>query len=181
MTRSSRLTGFAVLVVSTLTLSACAPVRVNSFAARSATFAQYHTYAWADDGLRATGDPRLDSNPFFLTRIQTDADRQLATRGFEKVTAGTPDLLLHYHASIRQQLDVSVADQKYGYCADCRTASMYDAGTIMLDFVDTRTNTLVWRGWTEGSLDGAIDNQEWLEERIDDAIARIVATIPRRL
>jgi len=105
----------------------------------------------------------------------------LGTRGFEKITAGTPDLVLHYYASVRQQLDVSAVDQNYGHCADCRSASLYDAGTIMLDFVDTRTNTLVWRGWVEGSLEGAIDNQDWLEERIDAAIARIVATIPRRL
>jgi hypothetical protein len=31
------------------------------------------------------------------------------------------------------------------------------------------------------SLDGVVDNQEWMEKRIDDAVARILAKLPRRL
>ena len=55
-----------------------------------------------------------------------------------------------------------------------------NAGAIRLDFVDPKTNTLVWHAWAEGSIDGTVDNQQWLEERIDDAVARIVHTLPRR-
>ena len=47
--------------------------------------------------------------------------------------------------------------------------------------VGTRTNKLVWRGWAEGSVDGVIDNQEWMEARIDDAVAQILQRLPRRL
>ena len=180
MTPSLRLAGLVTLVASALTLAACATMTVRSFAS-PASFTQYRTYGWADDGPSATGDPRLDNNPFFDTRIRADADRQLAARGFEKVTTVAPDLMLHYHASVTQRLDVAGADQKYGYCEGCQTASLYDAGSIMLDFVDARTNTLVWRGWSEASLDGIVDNQDWLEKRIDEAVARIVATIPGRL
>lgn len=177
----SRLGPVLALALGAVTLSACAPVTVRSFSAHDFKVAPFRTYVWAYDLARPTGDPRLDSNPFFEARIMTQADRQLTARGFEKISIGTPDLLLHYHASIGQKLDVSAADQKYVYCEDCMSATMYDAGTIMLDFVDARTNTVVWRGWAEGNMDGVVDNQEWLEQRIDDAIARIVATIPHRL
>jgi hypothetical protein len=47
--------------------------------------------------------------------------------------------------------------------------------------VDPRSNRLIWRGWAEGSFEGVIDNQEWLEKRIDETVARIMDRLPARL
>lgn len=159
-------------------MTACAPMLVRSFVPRGVNLAGYHTYAWAEKAERGTGDPRLDANPFFANRIKVSAERGLAARGFEKAVEQPPDVLLHYHASIAQQVDVGAADVQYGYCRNCPGASVYDAGTIVLDLVDSRTASLVWRAWAEARLDGVIDEQAWLEERIDTAVARIVATLP---
>lgn len=63
---------------------------------------------------------------------------------------------------------------------DCKPY-VYDAGTLLLDFVDARTNKLVWRGWAERGMDGVIDNQEWMEEEIDEVVTRILERLPRRL
>ena len=57
---------------------------------------------------------------------------------------------------------------------------VYDAGTLLLDFIDTRTNTLAWRGWAEGSLDGVIDDQQWMEKTLDEAVESILERLPRR-
>ena len=51
----------------------------------------------------------------------------------------------------------------------------------MIDFVDARTDTLVWRGWSEESVDGTIDNQELMERKIDQTVARILQRLPGRL
>jgi hypothetical protein len=179
MNRWRRLGDIAAISISVLMLTVCAPVRVNSFLERGTDFTRYHTYTWAPDDRLSTGDPRLDSHPFFLERLQADVEKQLTTRGFEKLTAGTPDLWLHYHANITQSVDVNAADRKYGDCGAC-SPSVYDAGTLMLDFVDARANRLVWRGWVEGSLEGAIDNQDLMEQTIDDAVTRILARLPGR-
>lgn len=175
---SSRPGQLAALAISALALTGCA--HVNSYVARGIDFSQYHTYNWDAAGPQASGDPRLENNPFFQKRVQTDVEKQLATRGFEKTTSGTPELLVHVHASITQRIDVNSADAKYGSCRDC-DPYLYEAGTLLIDFVDTRTNKLVWRGWAEGSLDGAIDNQDWMEERIDKAVTLILERLPRRL
>jgi hypothetical protein len=50
---------------------------------------------------------------------------------------------------------------------------------LLLDFIDARTNQLAWRGWAEGGFDGAIDNQDWMEARIDAAVGKILARLPR--
>lgn len=171
---------FAAVAFAALTLTSCTtPLRVNSFIERGIDFAQYHTYSWAPTRAATTGDPRLDNNPFFEERIRTDVDKQLALKGFEKTAAGTPALLLHYHASVAQQIDLNGSDQAYSSCNDCRSY-VYDAGTLVLDFVDARTNTLVWRGWSEGNLDGVIDDQAWMEEHIDLAVTRILDRLPGR-
>lgn len=159
--------------------AACAPLTVHSFADSRAPFAAYRTYAWADDKPASTGDPRLDNNPFFHERLRRDADTQLATRGYEKSGSAASDLVLHYHASFSQQLDVAAVDHPYDVCTDCGVPSVYDAGTIVLDLVDRHTNKLVWRGWAHGSMDGAIDDQPSMEKRIDEVVARVVATVPR--
>jgi hypothetical protein len=58
---------------------------------------------------------------------------------------------------------------------------VYEAGTIVVDLVDADTSRLVWRGWAEGSIDGAIDDQTFMEHRIDEAVARIMERLPRGL
>jgi hypothetical protein len=177
--RPSRRWGWlAAVILPVLTLPGCASIRVNSYVERGIDFSTYRTYDWAPADSWATGDPRLDNNAFFHERIRRDIEQQLAARGFEK-TASQPQLLLHYHASINQELDLDGADLPDGECRDCRPF-VYDAGTLLLDAVDARTSRIVWRGWAEGSLDG-IDDQQWMEKRIDEAVARLLEKLPRRL
>jgi hypothetical protein len=180
MTPAGRVRRFAAALAAAGLLAGCATTNVNSFVARGVDFSQFKTYAWAPESDLATGDPRLDNNPFFMERVRASAERELAARGFGKVTSGMPDLVLHYHASVRQQLDLSTVDQKYGDCDTCG-ASVFDQGTLTLDLVDARTNKLIWRGWSERSLDGVVDNQDIFEKQIDQAVVRIVQTVPRAL
>jgi hypothetical protein len=153
---------------------------VRSFVERGADVTRYRTYTWGPADAQATGDPRLDNNPFFHERIQAAVEQRLNARTFEKTTADQPDLLIHYHASVRQQINANGADQPYVTCEDCKPY-VYDAGTILVDLVDARTRRLVWRGWAEGSIDGVIDDQAWMEKRIDDAVGRILERLPPRL
>jgi hypothetical protein len=160
-----------------LAIGGCAATRVGSYLERRADFSGYRTYEWAAPDAFSTGDPRLDNNTFFQERIRMSVDRALAARNFEKVSAGTADLVVHYHASVAQQVDVNGADQKYGYCTDCRPF-VFDSGTLTLDLVDRQTHTLVWRGWAEGSIDAAMATQDWMERSVDEAVAVILNRLP---
>ena len=186
----TRLT-LAAVALSALTVTACATMQVNSYVERGMDLTRYRTYHWATADTQATGDPRLDNNEFFRDRIQAQVDRRLGDRGFEKITVAGPDLLVHYHASVAQEINANGVDyidrhvmastiQPNIACDDCEPY-VYDAGTIVVDLVDARTSRLVWRGWAEGSIDGAIDDQTYMERRIDDAVARIMERLPRGL
>jgi hypothetical protein len=177
--RYLRFVAAAALLAAFSLTTACASMRVRSYTDRGNRVAAARTYTWAADGTRATGDPRLDSNPFFERRLIEATEKQLGARGYARVASGG-DLVLHYHASVSQRLDAGQIDRTLGVCDGCDSQSMYEAGTILLDFIDPQTNRLVWRAWAEGSIDGMVDNQQWLEEHIDNAVAKIVATLPRR-
>jgi hypothetical protein len=168
-----------VAALGALALSACATTNVRSFVERGVDVRQYRTYTWGPADQQATGDPRLDNNEFFAKRMQSAVDRQLADRGFVKV-GRTPDLLIHFHANVEQQINPNGADRPYTSCEDC-DPYVFDAGTIVVDLVDARTHRLVWRGWEEGSIDGVVDNQTWMEKRVDESVAKILKNLPRAL
>jgi hypothetical protein len=179
MTGHHRLWPRAAAGAAALVLAGCATMGVRSYVQSGADFGRYRTYAWGMEDTFTTGDPRLDNNTFFRNRLRAGVDARLAARGFEQAEAGAADLLLHYHVNITQRIDVNAIDQQYGYCDDCRPA-VYDAGTLTLDLIDARTGRLVWRGWSERSIEGVLDRQEWMEGRIDEAVARILERLPQR-
>jgi hypothetical protein len=167
-----------VVGVSALALAACATTNVRSFVVRGIDVGQYRTYSWGPAGEHATGDPRLDNNQFFQERIQAAVERHLNARGFEKTAAEASDLFIRYHASVEQLVNPNGLDRPYASCDGCEPY-VYDAGTIVIDLVDARTHRLVWRGWAEGGIDGVVDDQTWMEKRVDDTVARIMERLPR--
>jgi hypothetical protein len=177
LARVGRLAAVGALVLT----AGCASMNVNSYVERGYDLNRFHTYAWSPAPAAATGDPRLDSNPFFDEQVRAEVEVQLARRGFER-TARMPDLLVHYHASMTQRIETRDLDQQYGSCdkGNCR-ADVYDAGTILIDLVDPYTDKVIWRGWAEGAMDGVVDNQAWMEATINKAVTRIFERLPRLL
>jgi hypothetical protein len=167
-----------VVALSTLVVTGCATITAGSYGDRQIDFAQYHTYDWGPPDALPTGDPRLDSNPFFEDRFEGAVELQLARKGFGRADE-RPDLIVHYHANITQRLEVHGVEGNCTSGNDCEPrASQYDSGTLVLDFVDARTNKVVWRGWSQGIMNGIIGNQDRLEIHIDEAVRRIFEQFP---
>ncbi len=171
----------AVIALALLAMAAtgCATLRVDSHAARGADLARYHTFTWSSTAPQSTGDPRLDDNPFFDARVRTDVELQLAARGFEMTPSSAPDLLVRYRVSIRQKIEVTRIDAPASQDEGERTG-VYDAGAFLIDLVDPRTDQVIWRGWADGSMEGAIDRQDLMERRIDEVVTKILAQLPPR-
>jgi len=170
--------GFLTSVIA----SACAAtMTVSSHVDRSLNFAQYRTFDWGPADALPTGDPRLDGDLFFKDHVQGAVERGLSTRGLELASSGTPDLLIHYHGNISERIDVNRADRAYGYCgtADCPPDTVsYEAGTLVLDFIDSRTNKLVWRGWAQNSVDDVLRNRDRMASTIDKAVDTMLRQLP---
>lgn len=171
------------VTVCALALSACATtMTVSSHVDRGLDFARYRTWDWGPADTLPTGDPRLDADPFFKDHLQGAIEKGLAARGLTMSSSGAPDLQIHYHASINQRVNVSGADTAHGVRDgdDNQGLVEYEAGTIVVDVVDARTNRVIWRGWAQDSLDGALDNQDLMAKKIDEAVTRMLLRLPKR-
>jgi hypothetical protein len=171
------------MIVPALIAAGCATMSVSSHVQRGLDITQYRSYEWGAADALPGGDPRLDGNPFFKGHLERAVEDQMKALGFERSTSGIPDLLIHYHASINQRIDVSRVDREYGYCYDeqCLTRVIeYETATLVLDLVDARTNRAIWRGWGRISVEDLLDNPDRMERQVTKAVARMVATLPRR-
>ena len=154
---------------------------VSSHIERNVNFADYLTYDWGPPDNLPVGDPRLDNNPFFRDYVMGAIEKKLAEKGYEQAVSGEPDLLIHYHASVNQKLDVYTVDNSYGYCyGDCQPQiSDYEEGTLIIDVVDTRTSKVIWRGWSQDTMNGIIDDQRRLEKQVDEGVTRMMVLLPK--
>ena len=172
---------FAATTFCALAVTACAPLTVGSHVQRGLDFATYRTYDWGPPDRFPAGDPRLDRNPFFKDHFEGAVERQMAARGFERAASGVPDVLIHYHASVTQRLDVNRVDREFGYCYDesCQAKVIeYEAGTLVLDIVDSRTNRLIWRGWAQANVKALLDNEDEVARRVNEAVKRMLERLP---
>lgn len=164
-----------------LAIAGCATMLVSSHIERGVDFTDYVTYEWGPPDNLPVGDPRLDNNPFFNDYLQGAIEKRLAARGYERALPGQPDLLVHYHASVTQKVDVYEVDTRYGYCyGNCEPQfTDYELGTLVLDIVDAKTSKVVWRGWAQDVMTGVIDNQDRLEKQVDEGVTKMMVLLPR--
>jgi len=170
-----------ITAVAVASLAGCASMNVSSHVERGVNFTEYVTYDWGPPDNLPVGDPRLDNNPFFNDYLQGAIEKKLATKGFDRVAGKTADLLIHYHASVNQRLDVYRADQQYGYCyGNCEPQVVdFEQGTLVIDLVDAKTKKVVWRGWAQDTMTGVIDNQDRLQKQVDEAVTKMMLLLPR--
>ena len=173
-----RLALLTILLAGAL-IAGCATMNSGHYLDPTAPFDNYLTYKWGPPDNLPIGDPRLDNNAFFIDYLQGAVEKNLAGKGYV-YDANDPDLLIHYHASVNQRLDVYGTDKQYGYCTgNCEPQVVdYELGTLMLDIVDTRTNKVVWRGWAQDAMNGIIENQDRLEKKTEEAVGLMMAQLP---
>lgn len=170
-----------VFIIAAAVAAGCTTMSVSSHIERDVVFSDYVTYDWGPPDRYPVGDPRLDNNPFFTDYVMGAIEKALDRKGYERALTGDVDLLIHYHASVSQKVDVYAADAAYGYCyGDCEQRAVeYEQGTLVVDIVDTRTSKVVWRGWAQDVMDGIIDNQQRLENQVDEGVTKMMLLLPR--
>jgi hypothetical protein len=179
--RSRRLAAAAgALALFGFTTAGCSAVTAGSYLNTQVELTRYATFGWGAADETPTGDPRLDNNPFFNDRVRAEVGRGLSARGYALAPSGTPDLVVHVHTSVTQEIDIPPFDQSFCAEGDCRP-TVYDAGTLVVDLVEGATGTLVWRGWADSAFGEVINSQPAMERRIDESVAQILARLPGRL
>ncbi|MGI4864483.1 MAG: DUF4136 domain-containing protein [Janthinobacterium lividum] len=160
-------------------LSACAP-KVNVEQRANVDFSRYRTFDFAQTEVKTNGD----RNPLLRSSIAQDRIKQaiaseLSKRGLREVERN-PDFLITTHTYV-EQAERTVYDTQpaagyaYPYAVSYRggfvpvnygywygpsyystpRTQVYNEGTLVIDFIDRRTNNLVWRGSIADPIDDA--------------------------
>jgi hypothetical protein len=182
-TRSIRplATGVAMLL---LAVAACAPgIAVGVNTANDLKSAAYRTFTWDLPDQFPTGDPRLDNNPFFVRELQNAVATQLTRIGLKEGSA-TADLSVHFHATVRERVDFYEADRRAGYdqtgYGATPQAYQYEEGTVLVDVSERAGKRVIWRGWMQTDLSGAIDDNAVLGERVRRGMKLLFQQFPAR-
>jgi hypothetical protein len=143
---------------------------------RTADFSRYRTYAW----VRGTEVP----DQFNHARIVAALGDQLASRRMVRVDAAArPDVFVAYHAVLGTEVEVSGFSNGWGGYrfgpGVSRTVRAQEilVGTLVVDIVDARTRTIVWRGIAEKEIDVKA-KPEKRERNIHRAAVRLFAHYP---
>ncbi len=174
----------AALLLLPLLIAACdAPMSAGADYDASLDFTRFGTFAWEEAELHPTGDPRLDDNPFFDERIRAVVTAELAARGVRVVGIDdAPDLLVHYHASVRDRVEVYEVDRSAGYdVSDYGPGTevyQYEEGTLLVDLVERESMRVIWRGWARADITRAIDDLEVMGQLLQAAAREMFSHYP---
>jgi hypothetical protein len=162
----------ALLALMLLT-AACSSATVNTDFDPAVNFANFHTYSWRK-GTPAT-------NPLMDQRIIASVDTQLQAKGFRRVDSGG-DVFVTYHASIGHELDVQTVDyggpyRCWGGCTQSTTVRPVKIGTLVVDLVDAKRNTLTWRGIASDAISS---NPQETARKIDQVVGQMFQNYPPR-
>jgi len=178
------------VVLGSALLASCVSITVGSDFDPGTDFTKYTTFAWETVEQTTTGDPRLDDNPFFNSRVRSAVERQLSLRGLDPAPEESADLMLHYHMFVehRERINVDAIDRELdearGYSIYNRNVDVevyvneYDEGTLMIDLADAADKHIMWRGWAKLVVTDVIDDRERLDSRIGQAVEKIIALYP---
>jgi hypothetical protein len=174
--------GICILLV----VAGCSSIKVRYAYDTEADLAGLKTYAWVSrpapaEGVAADRAARLCS---LDQQIRAEVDEGLSGKGMRPDPAA-PDFLVDYHVTVEDKIDVD--DWGYSYAARKRyrnpkgfgmvEVAQYEKGTLIIDFVNPKTNQLIWRGEAQGGL--APDRTEKQGDKIcETAVRKILTTFP---
>lgn len=145
---------------------------------RTVRFSAYKSYAWT----RGTELP----DGLNHARMVRSIDGQLAAKALARVEPGdSPDVLVAYHASFDQNLRIDAFSTGWGPFglgpdrSGSATVQKILVGTLVVDIIDARTNTLVWRGMASGDIKPN-DKPEQRDKKLGKALEKMFRNYPPR-
>lgn len=170
-----------IIIATLVFLGGCSPhLRVYSDQDPDYQVKNFRTFNWGElIDIEKNKNP-LHYNELNDKRIKAAVLKELSGRGYIHSELN-PDLIIHYHIIVDEQSVVTTEPFGYiygPYWTRTRTnVYSYREGTLIIDLMDPKTNSLVWRGWATAALDTI--TPENTEEIIKRAVAKIFRKFPQ--
>jgi hypothetical protein len=140
-------------------------------------FTQYHTYAWGSNNANEI------RNSILAQVAQQDINNALQSRGLQQVQEDqNPDLLLTSNGGLRQQTSWNAWGMRgWGGGMGGITPQENVEGTLIVDLYDAKTQSLVWRGIAQNTLNNnGNKNQEMVGKAVNKMFQKYPVKPPKK-
>jgi hypothetical protein len=171
-----------MVLIGTWLLAGCSTFSVNVDYDQKEDFSRLRSYGWLATGAPTTGDPRID-NSLLDSRIRKATEQELASKGYTSTPKESADFLVAYQVMLKDKVDLTTVYGGYGYrygwsgVPTQTFATQYQEGTLLLDILDPRTKTIVWRGSASARIEESTTPEE-REQRVRKAVQAILEKFP---
>jgi hypothetical protein len=157
-----------------MVLGGCAGITTNAQLAPGANVSGMRTFAFFSP-------PGQEGKPISMgeQQVRSALERDLTQKGYSLAAPGTqPDFLVAYQA--KQQQEVSVTPGYVGWYGwgGFPNVDTYTQGTLIVDFVDPKTNNTFWRGSASSVLNHPNDPNL---AKIDKAVSKLLLQYPSQM
>ena len=162
-------------------LAACSSISVANDYDQSVNFSALKSWSWLTEG----GAPGSDASgvvSLTSSRIKAALTSELSARGYPEVPQGA-SFLVSFHTVLQQRVEAGTEPYGYGWrhgyagIATGPDVITYDEGTLLVDFIDPKSKTMIWRG----TATAVVDPHSSAEKRdglIKEAVKKIVDQLP---
>ncbi len=151
-------------------------ITVRSTFDQQAPFEQYQTFAMLLPN-RPVATENVDISPFMMQKLRQMAHNELKTRGFVPAAKDTAELLVAVMAGTKRRIETNSTPgySGYGYGGPGWSYSVDDylEGTLVIDLIDRKTESVVWRG--SGKTRISSDSPD---ARLAQVVAAVLAQFP---
>ena len=164
---------FAILLACvTLVALGCSTITVRHDYDQNYDFRSLKTYDW----LPASVPPRVSE--LRIKRFRSAFDQRMASRGYSQ-SASNPDFLIAMHVTGRKVIEVTDWGYTYSRWGAARNidVNQYTEGTALIDFVDSRSKELFWRGVVTAVVEPGL-SPEAQEAKFSEASKKLLERFP---
>ncbi len=166
-----------LLIVSSLMVIAfgCSTISVKYDYDTKADFTSLKTFSFMPVPAQA------NINTLNVKRIQDAVRTQLEFKGHTMIP-DNPDFLISMHLT-KEQKKLVIVDRGYSYGTGRYWGTgfsrefEYEEGTFVLDFVDTQSKELIWRGVAQGEIRDDLSPEKRIK-RINEIVQKILSNFP---
>ena len=167
-------------------LAGCSQFKVQSRQDPHVGFGSLRTFAWLPKSEAEPADQDVQHRGFDR-QIRADVERVLRDKGYEPAVSGQPDFLLNYRVSSTPSTAMRGNPSVGGWGGwwigwpgwEAAYTENYDQGALFIAALDPNTKRMIWLGVARARLLPHISYERSLG-RIDDAVAQILESFPRR-
>ncbi|MGH8224649.1 MAG: DUF4136 domain-containing protein [Gammaproteobacteria bacterium] len=169
----------AILLV--LLAGCAAPVQYEY---NTAPYGQWHSFAWQAPQAAPVRNPVVDSG-ILTTRVKQAVAATLTAQGYHQVQdPAQADFLVTYHTAVQRHQEAGVPSVGFAYggwwnapfstVIVNQPAREVRESDLIVDVIEAKTNTLVWRGWLASSL----SQGNYSQQAVNEAVKRIFSKFP---